>query len=70
MLVESGMDDPIFPVEAARQTVARLRTVYAMLGADDRLDHDVFAGGHQWHGELAYVFLERFLHAEPAASGD
>ncbi len=63
MLVESGIDDPIFPADVARQTVAQLRVVYAALGADEHLYHDVFAGGHQWHGEVAYPFLDRFLHA-------
>ncbi len=69
MLVESGVDDPIFPAEVARKTVARLRAVYAALGAEDRLYHDVFAGGHQWHGEMAYPFLDHFLReAQPALS--
>ena len=30
--------------------------------------HDVFDGGHQWHGELAYPFLAamaRLTHATP-----
>jgi dienelactone hydrolase len=69
MLVESGSADPIFPVEPARQTVARLRAVYAELGADGHLHHDVFAGGHQWHGDLAYPFLDRFLRPERAVTG-
>ncbi len=70
MLVESGIDDPIFPVEVARQTVAQLRAVYAALGAEDNLCHDVFAGGHQWHGEVAYPFLDRFLGQEQPALTD
>jgi dienelactone hydrolase len=65
LLVETGTQDPLFPVEAARATVAELRLVYGFLGAAGCLHHDVFAGGHQWHGELAYPFLERFL--KPAA---
>jgi dienelactone hydrolase len=70
MLVESGSEDPIFPAEVARKTVARLRGVYAALGAEGHLYHDVFAGGHQWHGEVAYPFLDRFLREEqPALSG-
>ena len=70
MLVESGADDPIFPAEVARQTVAQLRAVYAALGAEDHLYHDVFAGGHQWHGDIAYPFLDRFLGKEqPALAG-
>ena len=40
---------------------AKLRRVYAALDADDRLVHDVFAGGHQWHGVEAYPFFERWI---------
>jgi dienelactone hydrolase len=62
LLAESGTDDLIFPVAAARDTVAQLHRVYAALGApDDALVHDVFEGGHQWHGELAYDFFARHL---------
>jgi dienelactone hydrolase len=62
LLVESGTDDMIFPVESARATVARLREVYADLGAPaDSLVHDVFEGDHQWHGAAVPGFLERWL---------
>jgi dienelactone hydrolase len=61
LLVESGTDDPIFPVAAATETVARLRLLYDHLGAGPGLEHDVFSGGHQWHGELAYPFFARHL---------
>jgi hypothetical protein len=62
LLAENGVDDLIFPVAAARATVASLRRVYAELGApDDALVHDVFAGGHMWHGVESPAFLERWL---------
>jgi hypothetical protein len=25
------------------------------------MEHDVFAGGHQWHGTRAYEFLDAWL---------
>jgi dipeptidyl aminopeptidase/acylaminoacyl peptidase len=62
LLAENGTEDFIFPVAAARETVAALRRVYAQLGApDDALVHDVFAGGHMWHGTETPAFLERWL---------
>jgi dienelactone hydrolase len=62
LLVESGLEDDLFPAATARDEVAKLAEVYRALGAgDDRLVHDVFDGGHQWHGEAAYRFLDRFL---------
>jgi dienelactone hydrolase len=62
LLVESGTQDSIFPVEAARDTVVRLRAVYARMGApDDAVVHDVFEGDHRWHGAAVPAFLERWL---------
>jgi dienelactone hydrolase len=64
LLVESGRDDDLFPVAVAEATVAELRRVYDHLGAPDppgRLEHDVFDGGHQWHGDRAYPFLDGWL---------
>jgi dienelactone hydrolase len=62
LLVESGTEDLIFPVDAARATVASLRGIYRALGApDDALVHDVFAGEHRWHGARVPEFLERWL---------
>jgi hypothetical protein len=65
LLVESGTDDLLFPVAAAIESVRRTRVVYDLLGADDRLVHDVFEGGHQWHGTEALPFLDRWLGHHP-----
>lgn len=61
LLVETGREDPIFPLAAATGAVAQLGRAYELMGAPDRLEHDVFAGGHQWHGQRAFGFLERWL---------
>jgi dienelactone hydrolase len=63
LLIESGTDDLIFPADAAQHEVARLATVYETLGVPELLEHDVFDGGHRWHGEAAYPFLARHLGA-------
>jgi dienelactone hydrolase len=62
LLVESGTDDVIFPVAAARQTVASLRRVYAATGAPaSALVHSVFDGDHRWWGAGVGPFLEAAL---------
>jgi dienelactone hydrolase len=61
LLVETGTEDLIFPLAAAEAAVRDLRRVYVHLGAGDALEHDVFEGDHQWHGERAYPFLQRWL---------
>jgi dienelactone hydrolase len=61
LLVETGTEDPIFPVAGAQREMARLAVVYDALGVRERLEHDVFEGGHRWNGDRAYPFLERWL---------
>ena len=62
LLAENGTEDFIFPVDAARTTITSLRSVYAALGAPaDAVVHDVFEGGHKWHGTEELAFLERWL---------
>jgi dienelactone hydrolase len=61
LLIETGTEDKIFPVDAAREEFGRLAEIYRRLGVADRLQHDVFDGPHRWHGVEAYPFLERRL---------
>ena len=70
MLIESGTEDDLFPVATAAESVRRTRLVYAQQGAAECLAHDVFEGGHQWHGTEALPFLDRRLgHAPPPVVG-
>jgi dienelactone hydrolase len=66
LLVETGVDDPLFSRGPAAATMATLQDVYRALGAADRLEHDLFSGAHEWHGGSAYPFLVRHLMAEQA----
>lgn len=61
LLVETGLDDPIFPCGSAVRTVGEVRRVYEHFGAGANLKHDLFDGGHQWHGKLALPFFSRHL---------
>ncbi len=62
LLVESGTEDPLFPVDEARTAVAELTGVYrAMRAPNDLPEHHVFEGGHRWDGSSTLEFLERWL---------
>jgi dienelactone hydrolase len=61
LLIQSGDEDPLFPVATAREALDRVRAVYELMGAGDRLAHDVFSGEHQWNGPGAYPFIDRWL---------
>ena len=61
LLVETGTEDPIFPERGARRAFAELAGLYEVLGAAHHLEHDVFEGGHRWHGARVPDFLRRHL---------
>jgi dienelactone hydrolase len=65
LLVETGTEDMLFPVASATESVRRTRLVYEQAGAGERLEHDVFAGEHQWHGVASVAFLNRWLSHRP-----
>jgi dienelactone hydrolase len=65
LLVETGTEDPLFPLQAATESVRRTRIVYAQEGVADRLAHDIFEGDHQWHGVAAVPFLNHWLSHTP-----
>lgn len=56
---KDGLLDPAW-VEKFRE---RLGRVYAALGATEQLHVDRFAGGHEWHGDVAYPVLAKALQA-------
>lgn len=61
LLVENGIDDPIFPVAQTRAACEQVAVAYALLGAEERLALDIFAGGHQFHGTETFPWLKKWL---------
>jgi dienelactone hydrolase len=61
LFVESGLDDPLFPASGAVAAITQIRKAYVILGAADRLEFEVFAGGHQFHGTRSLEWLGRWL---------
>jgi dienelactone hydrolase len=58
---ESGEQDNIFPVSAAKESFARLRRIYDVFGAGDRIEHEVFPADHSFWGKRGIPFLVRSL---------
>jgi dienelactone hydrolase len=69
LLIETGTEDPLFPVAAATESVRRTRLVYEDHDAGERLAHDIFEGDHQWHGTAALPFIDRWLSHPSAPEG-
>ncbi len=61
LLVESGLQDPIFPIDATRQAIAKLEKCYALLDASDNLETDLFDSGHEFSGAKTWTFFKAQL---------
>ena len=59
LFVESAIDDPLFPAAEAKVTMAALETLYESC-PPGTLVHEIIDGEHQWLGEQAYPFVERW----------
>lgn len=58
---ESGERDPIFPIAAAKESFAKVQTVYRALNAENVTGHEVFDGEHVFHGVQGLPFLKKHL---------
>jgi cephalosporin-C deacetylase-like acetyl esterase len=59
ILVESGTLDDIFPIQATRDALAKLRKIYKVFGVPGNVEEDIFEGDHQWSGKKVEAFLEK-----------
>ncbi len=61
LLVQHGLEDPIFPIDAATFAFGRIQRVYDLLGVSQNAEMNVFRGGHRFNGEKAFDWIERHL---------
>lgn len=61
LLVISGTDDRIFPIDATRRAYATLEQTYDVLGAGSHVESDFFEGGHAWSNRKSIAFLKLHL---------
>jgi dienelactone hydrolase len=61
LLIEAGLHDVHFQIDASREAHRTLERAYRLLGADEHLWRDEFDAGHRWSGRLAYAFMDRYL---------
>jgi dienelactone hydrolase len=64
LLIEAGLADRGFPIEASRAAHAQLEQIYAAAGASERLERDEFEGGHAFHAVASLDFMQRRLQPE------
>ncbi|TCT14988.1 alpha/beta hydrolase family protein [Natranaerovirga pectinivora] len=62
LFIESGVDDPIFPLKGAQTTVSKLKEIYNKYNADNNIEIDVFNGEHEVWGKKAYLWMKEKLY--------
>jgi dienelactone hydrolase len=63
LFVESGDKDNIFPIAASVESFNKVREVYGVFGAAERIEQEVFPGEHSFWGKRGISFLARQLNA-------
>ena len=63
LFVESGERDNIFPIAASIESFNRVREIYRVFGAADRVEQEVFPDEHAFWGRRGLPFLSRALSA-------
>ncbi len=61
LLFESAERDGCFPIRYTREGFARVRAGYKVFGAEDAVAQDTWDAGHEWHGAVAYGFVDKVL---------
>jgi len=61
LICEMGTEDQCFVIEDAKAAYTRVKAIYEAAGAGDRIDCDIFAGGHQWSGAKSFPWFEKWL---------
>jgi dienelactone hydrolase len=62
LFVESGEKDNIFPIQASIESFNKVREIYRVFGAADRIEQEVFPGEHSFWGKRGIPFLARHLN--------
>ncbi|KXB05372.1 hypothetical protein AKJ51_05105 [candidate division MSBL1 archaeon SCGC-AAA382A20] len=61
LLVEIGVHDECFRVDSAMSCFKEVEKIYSAAECEDKLELDLFEGGHQWSGRKTRHFFEEHL---------
>lgn len=65
LLIETGTEDELNGADALGNVTPQVHVVrraYELFGAGASLEHDVFEGGHRWHGEKAIPWMQSAIN--------
>ncbi|NLE38979.1 MAG: hypothetical protein GX621_13230, partial [Pirellulaceae bacterium] len=66
VLFESAEHDPCFPIRHVKEGFTRVREGYRVFDAEEAARQDIWPAGHEWHGTVAWPFIDRILDGRAA----
>jgi hypothetical protein len=69
LLVDIGIFDDCFKVDGAIACYRQVERIYRAAGCPDRLELDLFEGGHAWGANRSSAFFDRHLRGYRASTG-
>ena len=57
LFIESGSKDKLFPISASKLAHEKIKNIYSVMGAEDKLHIDVFEGKHSVCGRKSFDYL-------------
>ena len=64
LLVEIGVYDDCFRVESAMSCYREVEKIYSAAKAADKLQLDLFEGGHSWGANKSFDFFNKYLKGD------
>jgi predicted esterase len=61
LFIESGIEDPLFPIASVREAIGILHKIYETEHAGERFITDLFPGKHEISGRQSYDWLAQQL---------
>jgi len=61
LLLQAGDKDDVHHANAGRMMAPHSASYYSKLGLSERFQHILFEGGHEFHDESAWAFVEKHL---------
>jgi len=56
----------VFPINFTREDLCEVQAGYRVFGEEDNVQQDTWPAGHEWHGAMAYPFIDRVLGGRAA----
>ena len=61
LVVVTGKEDPIFPVDSAKEMTAHIKTMYEKANASEKFAHVIGDGGHRFYADDSWPVMQKVI---------